>query len=83
MARRSVTAVPKNPLLYDPSEVAVVLSIAEDTLRKIIRQECQDGLPDALRMVPGGRVNGNIVRIYAHIFDAVSRAMHLVREAAA
>ena len=67
------------PRCYSPKEIADSLEIAEDKLRRIIRDECEANAPDALRLVPGGRVHGNIVRVYSDIYDAITQGRHLIR----
>lgn len=57
---------------YTPAQVAKMLDVKEMKLRRIVREECAQAVPDALRFVPGGRVHGNIMRIHRGIFDATT-----------
>ncbi len=74
-------------LTIDPAEAAARLGIPEARVRKIVRQECADAVPDALRLVPGGRIDGDgrsyVLVIIRAIFDAITTARHLTPDRAA
>ncbi len=73
--------------IYTPAHVADLLGIAEDRVRKIVRQESMALIPDELRMVPGGRIdreaNSKVLIILAGIFDAVTSGRAVTRTAPA
>lgn len=75
---------------YTPGQIAARLSnphaaqpVAEDRVRKVIRQECDAQMPDELRMIPGGRYDMKVMFVYAGIFDAITSGRAVTRTAPA
>lgn len=66
-----------------PAEVAERLGIGEDRVRKVVRQESMALIPDALRMVPGGRIDmesgSKVLVIFSGIFEAVTSGRAVTR----
>lgn len=59
--------------VYTPEQIAIRLDMKPAKVREIIRDECEAQTPDELRFIPGGRVHGNVMRIHAGIFDALTQ----------
>lgn len=68
-----------NPIFYTSAQVSERLELPEDTVRRIVRKEAAAMVPDDQRFVPGGRVDGKVLRIYADIFEAVVSAKAVTR----
>lgn len=67
-------------LTYTPGYVAERMGIAEDRVRKVVRQECAALIPDELRFIPGGRVDEKVMTVFAGIFDQVTSGRAISRQ---
>jgi predicted transcriptional regulator len=67
------------PLFYTSAQIAQKTGLPEETVRRIVREESATFTPDEMRFIPGGRVNGKVLRIYAQIFDLVTSGHAVTR----
>ncbi len=58
--------------VYSPKQVAQRLGIKEARVRDLVRKEVGDRTPDIDRFIRGGRVDHNVMAIFATVFDAVT-----------